>query len=74
MSMAISERRGAVVVLMLNNPAQCNALAWGMLRDLDAALDAALGDAQARAILLIGALREGVAAFVEKRAPKFAGR
>lgn len=55
MSMLISERRGAVAVLTLNNPAQYNALAWGMLSELDAALDAAVADPDVRAILLTGA-------------------
>ncbi len=55
--MVISERRGGVAVLTLDNPAQYNALAWDLLRDLDAALDAALADPQVRAILLTGAGR-----------------
>ena len=55
MSMLISETQGAVAVLTLNNPAQYNALAWGMLSELDAALDAAIADKDVRAILLTGA-------------------
>ena len=55
MSMLISDRQGAVAVLTLNNPAQYNALAWGMLSELDAVLDAALADRDVRAILLTGA-------------------
>ncbi len=55
MSMVISETRGAVAVLTLNNPTQYNALAWGMLADLNRALDAAVADSDVRAILLTGA-------------------
>ena len=55
MEMVISERQGAVAVLTLNNPAQYNALAWQLLRDLNAALDAALEDTDVRAILITGA-------------------
>ena len=55
MEMVISERQGAVAVLTLNNPAQYNALAWQLLRDLNAALDAAAADSDVRAILITGA-------------------
>ena len=55
MAMVISQKKGAVAVLTLDNPAQYNALAWELLRDLDAALDAALADRDVRAILLTGA-------------------
>jgi len=55
MAMAISEKTGAVAVLTLNNAAQYNALARGMLSELEAALDAALADSDVRAILLTGA-------------------
>ena len=39
MSMVLVEKRGAVTVLTLNNPAQYNALAWDLLREFNAALD-----------------------------------
>lgn len=55
MTMVISERRGAVALLTLNNPAQLNALGGTLLADLNAALDAALADATVRAIVLTGA-------------------
>ncbi|MCB1541800.1 MAG: enoyl-CoA hydratase/isomerase family protein [Rhodoblastus sp.] len=55
MAMVISDRQGAVAVLTLNNPAQYNALAWQLLRDLNAALDAALADTDVRVILITGA-------------------
>ena len=55
MAMVISDRQGAVAVLTLNNPAQYNALAWQLLRDLNAALDAAAADSDVRAILITGA-------------------
>lgn len=55
MSMALSERRGAVAVLTLNNPEQYNALGGSLLADLNAALSAALADDAVRAIVLTGA-------------------
>jgi enoyl-CoA hydratase/carnithine racemase len=55
MSMVLTERRGSVAILTLNNPAQYNALAGSLIGDLGGALDAAIGDAAARAILLTGA-------------------
>lgn len=55
MAMVLSEMRGAVAVLTLNNAAQYNALAWDLLRELNAALDAAIADENARCILLTGA-------------------
>ena len=55
MSMVLTERRGALAILTLNNPAQYNALAMGLVRDLSAALDAALAAPAARAIVLTGA-------------------
>jgi 2-(1,2-epoxy-1,2-dihydrophenyl)acetyl-CoA isomerase len=54
MSMVLSERKGSVTILTLNNPAQYNALGGSLLGDLNAALDAALHD-PARAIVLTGA-------------------
>lgn len=54
MAMVISQKQGGVAVLRLNNPAQYNALASGMLTDLRAALDAAFADADVRSILLTG--------------------
>lgn len=55
MSMVLTERRGALAILTLNNPAQYNALAMGLVSDLSAALDAALAAPAARAIMLTGA-------------------
>lgn len=55
MSMVLTERRGALAILTLNNPAQYNALAMGLVSDLSAALDAALAAPAARAIVLTGA-------------------
>jgi enoyl-CoA hydratase/carnithine racemase len=55
MSMVLSEQRGSVTILTLNNPAQYNALGGSLLDDLNQALDAALADPAVRAILLTGA-------------------
>ncbi|WP_022723991.1 enoyl-CoA hydratase-related protein [Rhodopseudomonas sp. B29] len=55
MSWVLSERRGAVAVLTLNNPAQYNAMRRGLLGDLGNALNAAFADEAVRAILLTGA-------------------
>ncbi|MGB3864482.1 MAG: enoyl-CoA hydratase/isomerase family protein, partial [Xanthobacteraceae bacterium] len=55
MPMALSERRGAVAVLTLNNPEQYNALGGSVLADLNAALSEALADDAVRAIVLTGA-------------------
>jgi 2-(1,2-epoxy-1,2-dihydrophenyl)acetyl-CoA isomerase len=55
MSMVISERRGAVAVLTLNNPEKYNALGGSLLEDLGRALDAASSEAGTRAIVLTGA-------------------
>jgi enoyl-CoA hydratase/carnithine racemase len=55
MSMVLSERRGPVTILTLNNPAQYNALGGSLLIDLNGAFDAALADPAVRAVLLTGA-------------------
>jgi 2-(1,2-epoxy-1,2-dihydrophenyl)acetyl-CoA isomerase len=55
MSMVMSERRGAIACLTLNNPAQYNALGGSLLADLDAALDAAVREPAARVVLVTGA-------------------
>jgi enoyl-CoA hydratase/carnithine racemase len=55
MSMVLSEQRGSVTILTLNNPAQYNALGGSLLGDLNQALDAALAAPAVRAILLTGA-------------------
>ncbi len=55
MPMALSERRGPIVILTLNNPEQYNALGGSLLDELKAALDAALADKTVRAIVLTGA-------------------
>ena len=55
MSMVISERRGAVAVLTLDNPEKLNALGGSLVADLGQALDAANAEAGIRAIVLTGA-------------------
>ncbi len=55
MSMVISERRGAVAVLALNNPDKLNALGGSLVGDLGEALDAAGSETGVRAIVLTGA-------------------
>ena len=55
MSMVLTERRGSVAILTLNNPAQYNALAGSLLSELSRALDVAIADSAVRAILLTGA-------------------
>lgn len=57
MSMVLSERRGAIAVLTLNNPERMNALGGSMLADLTAAFTAAEGDPAVRAVVLTGAGR-----------------
>ncbi|WP_322514096.1 enoyl-CoA hydratase-related protein [Rhodopseudomonas palustris] len=57
MAWVLSEQRGAVAVLTLNNPEQYNAMRRGLLGELHAALSAALADASVRAIVLTGAGR-----------------
>ncbi len=53
--MVLSERRGSVAILTLNNPEQYNALGGSLLGDLNQALDAALGEPAVRAIVMTGA-------------------
>ena len=55
MSMVVSERRGSIAILTLNNPERYNALGGSLLSDLNAALDEVLGEPRARAVLLTGA-------------------
>ena len=55
MSMVLTERRGSVTILTLNNPAQYNALAGSLLSELGQALDTAITETAVRAILLTGA-------------------
>ena len=55
MTMVLSERRGAVTVLTLNNPERMNAFGGSMLADLAAAFEAAEADSGTRAVLLTGA-------------------
>ena len=55
MSMVLTERRGSIAVLTLNNPTQYNALASELLVDFARALDEAQGAPDVRAILLTGA-------------------
>ena len=51
----LSDRRGGVITLTLNRPAQFNALSEGLLAELHAALDAIAGDATARVVVIAGA-------------------
>ena len=51
----LSDRRGGVITLTLNRPAQFNALSEGLLAELQAALDAIAGDATARVVVIAGA-------------------
>ncbi len=55
MSLVLSERRGSVAMLTLNDPVRYNALDMAMLAALQAALDGALDDGGTRAIVLAGA-------------------
>jgi 2-(1,2-epoxy-1,2-dihydrophenyl)acetyl-CoA isomerase len=55
MSMVLTERRGAIAILTLNNPDQYNALGGSLLDELNAALDTVLQEPAARAIVLTGA-------------------
>lgn len=55
MSMVLTEQRGSVTILTLNNPAQYNALAGSLLSDLSQAIDVAIADSSVRAIMLTGA-------------------
>jgi len=55
MSMVLSERRGSIVILTLNNPERYNALGGSLLNDLNIALDEVLGEPRARAVVLTGA-------------------
>jgi 2-(1,2-epoxy-1,2-dihydrophenyl)acetyl-CoA isomerase len=70
MSMMLTERRGAVAILTLNNPTQLNALGGTLLADLNAAVDTALADASVRAIVLTGAGR-GFCAGAQLGGPTF---
>jgi 2-(1,2-epoxy-1,2-dihydrophenyl)acetyl-CoA isomerase len=55
MSMVLSERRGSITILTLNNPERYNALGGSLLNDLNVALDEVLGEPCARAVVLTGA-------------------
>ena len=55
MSMVLTERRGAIAILTLNNPDQYNALGGSLLEELNAALDTVLQEPAARAIVVTGA-------------------
>ncbi len=55
MSMVLSERRGSIAILTLNNPERYNALGGSLLNDLNLALDEVLDEPRARAVLLTGA-------------------
>lgn len=60
-SMLLSEQVGDVRLLTVNRPDKLNAFAPGLMRGLDAALDAALDDDAVRAVVITGA---GSKAFV----------
>ncbi len=51
----LTSRRGGVVTLTLNRPAQFNALSQALIGDLQAALDAVAADESARVVVLAGA-------------------
>ena len=53
--MVLSERRGSIAILTLNNPQQYNALANAVMTDLGAALENAQHEPGVRAIVLTGA-------------------
>jgi len=55
MTELIRDRRGGVVTLTLNRPAQFNALSEGLLAELQAALDAIAADETARVVVIAGA-------------------
>ena len=55
MSMVLSERRGSIAILTLNNPERYNALGGSLLNDLNLALDEVLDEPRARAVVLTGA-------------------
>lgn len=55
MQKVLSDRRGPIAVLTLNNPQQYNALDAVIMAELATALDAAIEDATVRCILLTGA-------------------
>jgi len=55
MSMVLSERRGSVEILTLNNPEQYNAITEPLLADLRVAFEAAQAGDGVRAIMLTGA-------------------
>jgi 2-(1,2-epoxy-1,2-dihydrophenyl)acetyl-CoA isomerase len=55
MGLILTERRGAVAILTLNNPEKYNALGGAMLPELLTAFDSAASDSAVRAILLTGA-------------------
>ncbi|HZP31496.1 MAG TPA: enoyl-CoA hydratase-related protein [Acidimicrobiia bacterium] len=50
----VTERRGAVLVVRLNRPEARNALTWGMIRDVGAAVAAADSDPETRAVVVTG--------------------
>jgi enoyl-CoA hydratase/carnithine racemase len=54
-SRLLRDRRGGVVTLTLNRPAQFNALSEGLLADLQTALDAIAADETARVVVIAGA-------------------
>src|SRR5918912_1475546 len=60
-SMLLSEQVGDVRLLTVNRPDKLNAFAPGLMRHIDAALDAALADDATRAVVITGA---GSKAFV----------
>lgn len=57
MTKVLSERRGPIAILTLNNPQQLNALDAALMADLGIALDSVQNDPSVRAIILSGAGR-----------------
>jgi len=55
MSLMLSERRGAVAILTLNNPEKYNALGGSILAEFSAAFDSVAADPAIRSILVTGA-------------------
>jgi enoyl-CoA hydratase/carnithine racemase len=54
MPTVLTERRGAVAILRLNNPEELNAITWEMAREINRAFDDTLACDGVRAILLTG--------------------